>query len=56
VERRQQHRRVESYQEVPPRHPKKYSQVAITIEMLLDFSELSIEEVTGRLKAVNNHE
>ena len=36
--------------------PKKYSQVAITIEMLLDFSELSIEEVTGRLKAVDNRE
>jgi hypothetical protein len=35
--------------------PKKYSQVAISIEMLLAFSELSIEEVTGRLKAVNNH-
>jgi hypothetical protein len=28
----------------------------MAIEMLLDFSELSIEEVTGRLKAVNNHE
>ncbi|XP_066316301.1 uncharacterized protein [Miscanthus floridulus] len=36
--------------------PKKYSQVAIVIEMLLDFSELSIEEVTGHLKAVDNHE
>ena len=36
--------------------PKKYSQVAIAIEMLLDFSDLSIEEVTGRLKAVNNRE
>jgi hypothetical protein len=36
--------------------PKKNSQVAIAIEMLLDFSELSIEEVTGRLKAVDNHE
>jgi hypothetical protein len=36
--------------------PKKYSQVAITIETLLDFSELSIEEVTGRLKAVDNRE
>ncbi|XP_066341742.1 uncharacterized protein [Miscanthus floridulus] len=36
--------------------PKKYSQVAIMIEMLLDFSELSIEEVTGRLKAVDNRE
>jgi len=36
--------------------PKKYSQVAIAIEMLLDFSELSIEEVMGRLKAVDNRE
>jgi hypothetical protein len=36
--------------------PKKYSQVAIAIEMLLDFSELSIEEVMGRLKAVDNCE
>jgi hypothetical protein len=35
--------------------PKKYSQVAIAIEMLLHFSELSIEEVTGHLKAVDNH-
>jgi hypothetical protein len=34
--------------------PKKYSQVAIAIKTLLDFSELSIEEVTGRLKAVDN--
>jgi hypothetical protein len=36
--------------------PKKYSQVTIAIEMLLDFSKLSIEEVTGRLKAVDNRE
>ena len=36
--------------------PKKYSQVAIAIEMLLDFSELSVEEVTDHLKAVDNHE
>jgi hypothetical protein len=34
--------------------PKKYSQVTIAIEMLLDFSELSIEEVTGCLKAIDN--
>jgi hypothetical protein len=34
----------------------KYSQVAIVIEMLLDFFELSIEEVMGRLKAIDNHE
>jgi hypothetical protein len=36
--------------------PKKYSQVAIAIEMLLDFSELSIEEVMGCLKAIDNCE
>jgi hypothetical protein len=36
--------------------PKKYSQVTIAIEMLLDFFELSIEEVTSRLKAINNRE
>ena len=36
--------------------PKKYSQVAIAIEMLPYFSELSIEEVTGHLKAVDNRE
>jgi hypothetical protein len=36
--------------------PKKYLQVAIAIEMLLDFSELSIEEVMGHLKAADNRE
>jgi hypothetical protein len=36
--------------------PMKYSQVAIAIEILLDFSELSIEEMMGCLKAVDNHE
>jgi hypothetical protein len=36
--------------------PKKYSQVAIAMEMSLDFSELSIEEVMSRLKAVDNRE
>ena len=36
--------------------PKKYSHVAIAIEMLLGFSELSIKEVTGHLKAVDNRE
>jgi hypothetical protein len=35
---------------------KKYSQVAIVMEMLLDFSEPSIEEVMSRLKAVDNRE
>ena len=32
---------------------KKYSQA---MEMLLDFEDLSIEEVIGRLKAVEDHE
>jgi hypothetical protein len=45
-------RAVEKFLHVVP----KYSQVAIAIEMLLDFSELMIEEVTGRLKAVDNRE
>jgi hypothetical protein len=35
--------------------PRKYTQVAISIEMLLDLSTLSIEEVTGRFKAVAGH-
>ena len=30
--------------------PKKYSQVAISIETLLDLDTLSIEELTGRLR------
>jgi hypothetical protein len=34
--------------------PKKYTQVTMVIETLLDFSELTIEEVTGRLKAVDD--
>jgi hypothetical protein len=42
-------RAVEKFLRVVP----KYSQVAIAIEMLMDFFELSIE-VTGRLKAVDN--
>jgi hypothetical protein len=36
--------------------PKKYSQVTIAIKMLSDFSNLSIEEVMGLLKAVDNRE
>jgi len=36
--------------------PKKYSQIALAMEMLLDFEDLSIEEVIGRLKAVEDHE
>jgi hypothetical protein len=36
--------------------PKKYTQIALSMETLLDLSILSIEEVTRRLKAVDNHE
>jgi hypothetical protein len=36
--------------------PKKYSQVAIAIETLLDFFELMIEDVTGRLKSIDHCE
>lgn len=34
--------------------PSMYSQIALSIETLLDLSTLSIEEVTGRLKAVED--
>jgi hypothetical protein len=33
--------------------PKKYSQLAISIKTLLDVAALSIEEVTGWVKAAN---
>jgi len=36
--------------------PKKYTQIALAMETLLDFEHLSIEEVTGKLKAVDNGE
>jgi hypothetical protein len=36
--------------------PSKYAQVALSIETLLDLSTLSIEEVTGRLKAVDDRD
>jgi hypothetical protein len=36
--------------------PKKYTQIALSMETLLDLSTMSIEEVTGRLKAVDDHE
>jgi hypothetical protein len=36
--------------------PKKYTQLALSIEALLDFSKLTIEEVTGRLKGVDHRE
>ena len=34
--------------------PRKYLQIALSIETLLDTTDLSIEEVTGRLKAVDD--
>ena len=36
--------------------PEKYSQIVLAIETLLDFEALSIEEVTGRIKAVQDRE
>ena len=35
--------------------PKKYEQIVMLIETLLDFEQLTIEDVTGRLKAVQDH-
>jgi hypothetical protein len=34
--------------------PKKYTQITLSMETLLNLSTLSIEEVTGRLKAMDN--
>jgi hypothetical protein len=36
--------------------PKKYSHIALSMETLLDLSALSFEEVTGRLKAVDDRD
>ena len=36
--------------------PKKYALIVMSIETLLDFEQLTIEDVTGRLKAVEDHE
>jgi len=38
------------------RMPKKYVQIVMSIETLLDFEQLTIEDVTRRLKAVQDHE
>ena len=36
--------------------PKKYAQIIISIETLLDFEQLTIEDVIGRLKTVQDRE
>jgi len=36
--------------------PKKYEQLVLSIETLLDFRQLTIEDVTGRLKAAQDRE
>lgn len=36
--------------------PKKYEQLVLSIETLLDFQQLSIEDMIGRLKAVQDRE
>jgi hypothetical protein len=35
--------------------PKRYAQIINLIETLLDFKQLIIEDITGRLKAVQDH-
>jgi hypothetical protein len=48
-----EHKSVEKYLRVAP---KKYTQIALSMETLLDLSTMSIEEVTGQLKAVDDCE
>jgi hypothetical protein len=36
--------------------PKRYAQIVNSIETLLDFEQLTIEDVTGRLKSVQDRE
>jgi hypothetical protein len=36
--------------------PKRYAQIVNSIETLLDFDQLTVEDVTGRLKAVQDRE
>ena len=35
---------------------RKYAQIVMSIETLLDFEQLAVEDVTGRLKAVQDRE
>jgi hypothetical protein len=35
---------------------KRYAQIINSIETLLDFEQLTVEDVTGRLKAVQDRE
>jgi hypothetical protein len=36
--------------------PKMYSQIVMSIKMLLDFEQLTVKDTTGRLKAVQDRE
>jgi hypothetical protein len=36
--------------------PKRYAQIVNSIETLLDFEQLTVKDVTGRLKAVQDRE
>ena len=36
--------------------PKRYAQIVMSIETLLDFEQVSMEDVIGRLKAVQDRE
>jgi hypothetical protein len=48
-----EYKAVEKYLHVVP---KKYTQLALSMETLMDLSTLPIEEVTGRVKVVDDHE
>jgi hypothetical protein len=36
--------------------PKRYAQIVNSIETLLSFEQLTVKDVTGRLKVVQDHE